>query len=348
MYKIEPADYEGPSITVHVARLLPYKQGATVKTRIPTGMDDRGDELAEEIRPPRLDTEVSVDIGVPVSLGVPEYDIVDIMANKKGGKSQRRESTRDAVAGPVQERSREEMETEEVRDEILTEEVSENQGKKRTREERSESETEKAGPSSKAGKLRQKRTWEDLQEQLRESRRRRELSTETETDQPQQKKLTKSKRLFMSSEDESDMNSLIRTIKVDITKESAIPEKGIEGSAAYDLKAHDNEVIPAHGVAMIPLNLKVAIPPGYFLLLLSRSGLAVKGIITLAGLVDSNYRGIVSAVLANSTDENFVIKKGQRCCQGVLLRTTEVEFNQVEKLDETNRNDKGFGSSGDF
>ena len=348
LYEIEPADYEGPSITVHVARLLPYKQGATVKTRIPTGMDDRGDELAEEIRPPRLDTEVSVDIGVPVSLGVPEYDIVDIMANKKGGKSQRRESTRDAVAGPVQERSREEMETEEVRDEILTEEVSENQGKKRTREERSESETEKAGPSSKAGKLRQKRTWEDLQEQLRESRRRRELSTETETDQPQQKKLTKSKRLFMSSEDESDMNSLIRTIKVDITKESAIPEKGIEGSAAYDLKAHDNEVIPAHGVAMIPLNLKVAIPPGYFLLLLSRSGLAVKGIITLAGLVDSNYRGIVSAVLANSTDENFVIKKGQRCCQGVLLRTTEVEFNQVEKLDETNRNDKGFGSSGDF
>ena len=91
----------------------------------------------------------------------------------------------------------------------------------------------------------------------------------------------------------------------------------------------------------------MAIPPGYFLLLLSRSGLACKGIVTLAGVIDSDYRGPVCALLANSSDENFILKKGQRCCQGVFLPTNDVCFEKKEKLDDTVRGIDGFGSTGE-
>ena len=79
------------------------------------------------------------------------------------------------------------------------------------------------------------------------------------------------------------MLKCMRTLQIDISKESEIPKKatiGFTGKAA---------VIPAHGVAAITLNVRVAIPATHFLLLLSRSGLAKKGVMTLAGVVDSDY-----------------------------------------------------------
>ena len=142
------------------------------------------------------------------------------------------------------------------------------------------------------------------------------------------------------------MMNTIRTLQVDIIEGSAKPEKGTPGSACYDLTAHNAAVVPAHGISMVPLNIRMAIPPGYFLLLLSRSGLAVKGIVTLGGVIDSDYRGPVCAILANSSDEDFVIKQGQRCTQGVFLPTHDVEFKRVDKLDKTERTG-GFGSTGD-
>ena len=125
------------------------------------------------------------------------------------------------------------------------------------------------------------------------------------------------------------------------------PEKSTPGSACYDMSAQKAAVVPAHGIAMIPLNLKMVIPPGYFLLLLSRSGLATKGLVALGGVIDSDYRGPVCAILANSTDEDFILKKGQRCVQGVFLPTHDAEFRRVDMLEETERNAGGFGSTGD-
>ena len=83
----------------------------------------------------------------------------------------------------------------------------------------------------------------------------------------------------------------------------------------------------------------------HFLLLLSRSGLAKKGVTTLAGVVDSDYRGPVIALLANSMDKDFILKKGQRVCQGLFVRKYEVQFNQQNELNHTDRGDDGFSSS---
>ena len=191
--------------------------------------------------------------------------------------------------------------------------------------------------------------------QVEEMRRRAETDTGTETDAPNPKRAnvtdspqarTKSlfKMLLSSSDDE--MLSTMRTLQVDITEDSTVPTKGTKGSAAYDLQCHKNAVIPAHGIAMVELNIRMAVPPEYFLLLLSRSSLAKKGVTTLAGVVDSDYRGPVCCLLANSTDEDFILKKGQRCCQGVFLRKYDCEFNKRPALDKTDRGANGFGSTG--
>ena len=97
--------------------------------------------------------------------------------------------------------------------------------------------------------------------------------------------------MLLSSSDE-EMLSRMRTLQVDITEDSTTPTKGTEGSAAYDLQCHRNTVIPAHGITTVPLNIHMAIPSDYFLLI-SCSGLAKKGVLTLAGVIDSDYRGPV-------------------------------------------------------
>ena len=350
---IEPAEYEGPDITVHAARLLAYKPSTTVKSRIPANLelDDQGDDLAEEIQIPRVVEEPRVELGVPVKLGVPEFDIVDIMARKQMGKKQKNKVQPDSAKLPENPSPQPEEEPPSAPDNEPKDEIS----RKRGRALQTDGENEGQIPESKSGKLRPKRTRGELRQQILEARRRQEIDTGTETDQPQSKRQPRPEemrrvpvfneaRQFLESSDDEMLNT-IRTLQVDITQESDEPVKGTQDSACYDLTAHSTEVVPAHGIAMIPLNLKMAIPPGYFLLLLSRSGLAVKGVVALGGVIDADYRGPVCAILANSTDQDFVLKKGQRCCQGVFLQTNNANFRRTDLLEKTDRGSRGFGST---
>ena len=97
----------------------------------------------------------------------------------------------------------------------------------------------------------------------------------------------------------------------------------------------------------VPLNLRLAVPRGYTLLLLSRSGLALKGITTVGGVIDSDYRGEIQALLHNSTKNPFKIKKGQRISQGLFLKHLDVTFevnNDEHIWNDTTHH--GFGSTG--
>ena len=99
LYRIEPADYEGPQITVHAVRLLPYRPGTTVKSRIPANLatGDLGDELAEEIRPPRVEEEPRVEMGVPVRLALPEFDIVDLMGGRRKSRPTKQQASSNQI-----------------------------------------------------------------------------------------------------------------------------------------------------------------------------------------------------------------------------------------------------------
>ena len=152
-----------------------------------------------------------------------------------------------------------------------------------------------------------------------------------------------------SSEWETDgeLNMIKKnSIMVPRLKGSQLPYKATEGSAAYDLRAPINATVMPGGRLVLDLNLSAAIPEGYALQLSSRSGLASQGLWTLAGVIDSDYRGSIKAILFNSNSSAFKIAKGQRITQAFLFRTYEVDWQEVGQLPSTNRGDGGLGSTG--
>ena len=149
-------------------------------------------------------------------------------------------------------------------------------------------------------------------------------------------------------------NSPDRNIRLDISLVSDevvdIPEYANIGDAAVDLRAVGKTEIAPFERAMIPCGFSIAIPEGYAGLVLPRSGLAANHGVTVLnapGLIDSGYRGEIKVILYNTDRERmFVVEKGDRVAQLMLVEIPHIEFNIVEALDDTSRGIAGFGSSG--
>lgn len=144
-------------------------------------------------------------------------------------------------------------------------------------------------------------------------------------------------------------SELVISIKK-LDEQAEIPVYSREGDAALDLKALcDLEIAPGER-KMVSTGIALAIPEGYCGLVLPRSGNAIKNGITLPnapGLLDSNYRGEVLVPLINHDKEKtFVIHKGDRFAQLLIIECPKVSLTEVDELDETNRGEAGFGSSG--
>lgn len=142
-------------------------------------------------------------------------------------------------------------------------------------------------------------------------------------------------------------------MQIEFTKfdENAIvPAYSRDGDAALDIYALGNHILEAGKRKIVPTGIAMAIPKGFCALVLPRSGIASKHGITLPnspGLIDSNYRGELMVSLVNiDRNKDYEIKSGDRIAQLLIQRTENVEFVQVEKLDDTNRGISGFGSSG--
>ena len=150
--------------------------------------------------------------------------------------------------------------------------------------------------------------------------------------------------LYYRSSDEDTLNTM-QTLQVAMMQDSTMSHRAIEGSAAYDLYAHKKAIIKSQSLGLVPVNLRIAITPWHFLLLLLSSGLALKGITILGGVIDSDFHGEIQAILLNTSDTEFSIQKGQRIWRGVFLPTTTEEFKITKALEE-NGNHIGFGSTG--
>jgi dUTP pyrophosphatase len=126
-----------------------------------------------------------------------------------------------------------------------------------------------------------------------------------------------------------------------------LPEYATIGSAGADLRASGAVEIPPGGRAAVPTGLRVQIPPGHVGLVWPRSGLAVRhGIDTLAGVIDSDYRGELRVVLVNHGPGPFSIAPGERIAQLLLQRVERAAFTGVPDLEDTARGGGGFGSTG--
>lgn len=130
-----------------------------------------------------------------------------------------------------------------------------------------------------------------------------------------------------------------------------VPTKGSVYAAGYDLYACLNKdvLIPPHATVLIDTGWAMEIPMGFFGGIYARSGLATKEGLRPAncvGIVDSDYRGPVKVALHNDTNENKIVKNGERIAQLVLAEYYNIDFQEVAELEETDRGEGGFGSSG--
>jgi dUTP pyrophosphatase len=142
-------------------------------------------------------------------------------------------------------------------------------------------------------------------------------------------------------------------MKVKIVNQSAypVPSYATELSAGMDLKANITEPITIESLerAIVPTGLFIELPEGYEAQVRPRSGLAAKFGITVAnapGTIDADYRGEVKVILVNLSKEKFVVNPGERIAQLVIARYEKIAWDEVEVLDETERGEGGFGSTG--
>ncbi|MCQ2144678.1 MAG: dUTP diphosphatase [Bacteroidales bacterium] len=142
-------------------------------------------------------------------------------------------------------------------------------------------------------------------------------------------------------------------MKVKIINKSAFPTPAYatEQSAGMDLKANITESVTLGPLerAMVPTGLYIALPKGFEAQVRPRSGLAAKRGITVLntpGTIDADYRGEIKVILVNLSNEAFEIVPGERIAQMVVARHETVEWEEVEILDETERGEGGFGSTG--
>ena len=126
---------------------------------------------------------------------------------------------------------------------------------------------------------------------------------------------------------------------------AALPRRGTDGSAGYDLSAE--RVVPAKGKGIVKTGLAISFPPGMYARIAPRSGLAVKKLIDVgAGVIDQDYRGEVGVVLFNHGDSDFQVKQGDRIAQLILEKIETPIVQEVQELNETKRGTGGFGSTG--
>jgi dUTP pyrophosphatase len=130
-----------------------------------------------------------------------------------------------------------------------------------------------------------------------------------------------------------------------------MPTRMTAGAAGYDLSAAVDAPtpIPPGEIRLIPAGFSMAIPIGFEAQVRPRSGLASKFGITLInspGTIDSDYRGPVFVPLINHGKSEFVVERGMRIAQMLILPVPESEMVEVDDLDDTARGVGGFGHTG--
>ncbi len=140
-------------------------------------------------------------------------------------------------------------------------------------------------------------------------------------------------------------------VKIVNKSHHALPSYATELSAGMDIRANLTDPVELKPLErkLIPTGLYISLPEGYEAQMRPRSGLALKHGITLLnspGTIDADYRGEIGIILVNLSAEPFIINDGERICQMVITTHSQVSWQPVEVLDETERGAGGFGHTG--
>ena len=158
---------------------------------------------------------------------------------------------------------------------------------------------------------------------------------------------------FEDMEKEITIISKLRTIKVELVHENAVlPKYAYPSDSGFDLHATEEVIIGPFGRALVPTGLKVSFEEGYEIQVRPKSGLAIKQGLTVLntpGTVDQGYTGEIQVIVFNTNNTTVTIPKGMKVGQGVLCPVVQgkyVSIEQVGQVEDKDRGDNGFGSTG--
>jgi dUTP pyrophosphatase len=140
-------------------------------------------------------------------------------------------------------------------------------------------------------------------------------------------------------------------IKIINTSSHDLPSYQTALSAGMDLRANNSEPIELGPLerAIIPTGIFIELPSGYEAQIRPRSGLAAKKGVSLVnspGTIDADYRGEIGVILVNLSNDPFTVERGERIAQMVIAKHEQARWIEVDQLEESERGEKGFGSTG--
>lgn len=135
-------------------------------------------------------------------------------------------------------------------------------------------------------------------------------------------------------------------MKIKKSEKAKVPTRAHEADAGFDLFATRDIYVPASGKVIADTEISVDIPKGYFGDIRPKSGLLFNHSLATFGTVDSGYRGTIKVVLFNLGDRPYHFHEGEKIAQMVLVPCLTPTLEVVDELDETDRGEGGFGSSG--
>jgi len=125
-----------------------------------------------------------------------------------------------------------------------------------------------------------------------------------------------------------------------------LPSYGHAGDAGMDLFSCIDLILAPGEVQAVPTGIQMAVPPGHAGLVWDKSGISLKGVHRLAGVVDAGYRGEVKVVMINLGPAPYEIKAGMKIAQMIIQPVAAVSVEESADLDDTSRGEGGFGSTG--
>ena len=135
-------------------------------------------------------------------------------------------------------------------------------------------------------------------------------------------------------------------MRIKLDSGAKMPTRAHDTDAGLDIYARECQIVPARGSAKFDTGVHVELPMNSVGMLKSKSGLNVNYGITSEGVIDVGYTGSIVAKLYNNSDEDYTVNAGDKITQLVIMPIITPELELVDSLEDTERGDNGFGSSG--
>ena len=135
-------------------------------------------------------------------------------------------------------------------------------------------------------------------------------------------------------------------MKIKLDKGAHMPTRAHSTDAGLDIYAREDQIVPARGSAKFDTGVHIELPVGTVGMLKSKSGLNVKHGIVSEGVIDVGYTGSIVVKLYNNSGFDYKVKAGDKIIQLAILPILTPSLELVDTLDDTERGDNGFGSSG--